>query len=127
MRQVPFVGPYIEYLNLLPILMAVAMVVSQKLMPMTTPTTANAQQMKVIMTLMPLMFSVFCYTLPSGLCLYILVSTVLGIAQQGFTRTINVETEAKKRRPARKRQHFYTAAKARQRRLQKEIKQGKRS
>jgi YidC/Oxa1 family membrane protein insertase len=127
MLKVPVVGPGLEYLNLLPILMALSMVVSQKVMPMTTPSTgANAQQMKVIMNIMPVMFSVFCYNLASGLCLYILVSTVLGIAQQAFTRTITVDAAPPKRRVPRKRQHFYTAAKARQRRQQKEIKQGKR-
>jgi YidC/Oxa1 family membrane protein insertase len=127
MLYVPMVGQYLEYLNLLPILMAISMFVSQKIMPMTTPSAgANAQQMKMIMNIMPIMFSVFCYTLPSGLCLYILVSTVLGIAQTAFTQTIKVDANPPKRRMPRKRQHFYTAAKARQRRQQKELKQGKR-
>ncbi len=48
----------------------------------TTPTTMDNQQMKVMMYMMPVMFSVFLIALPSGLVLYILVNSILTILQQ---------------------------------------------
>lgn len=120
--NLPLFGSSLEYFNLLPILMALSMMASTHLMPMSGP-MQNPQQ-KMILTFMPIIFSVFCYTLPSGLCLYILTSTLLGIAQQQVTQHINVDVSIEKKRPARKRQHFYSAAKARQRRREKEARQG---
>lgn len=64
----------------LPILMAGAMFLSQKLTPMTT---TDPVQKKVLM-FMPLMFAVFMKDLPAGLTLYIFVSTIMGIGQQLF-------------------------------------------
>lgn len=122
LTNLPLFGNGLEYFNLLPILMALSMMASTHLMPMSGP-MQNPQQ-KMILTFMPVIFSVFCYTLPSGLCLYILTSTLLGIAQQQVTQRINVDVELEKKRPARKRQHFYSAAKARQRRREKEARQG---
>ena len=48
----------------------------------TTPTTMDSQQMKMMMYVMPVMFSVFLIALPSGLVLYILVNSILTILQQ---------------------------------------------
>ncbi len=120
MTDVPFVGQYLEYFNLLPILMAGAMVISQKVLPTSGP-SQNSQQ-KMMMTFMPIFFSIVCYTMPAGLNLYIFVSTVLGIAQQAFTRYGGgeVDISPKKKKGPRKRQHFYTAAQSRKRRLVKE-------
>lgn len=61
----------------LPILMGITMFVQQKI----TPTTMDPQQAKVLMW-MPVIFSVFMLSLPSGLTLYIFVSTLFGIIQQ---------------------------------------------
>jgi YidC/Oxa1 family membrane protein insertase len=61
----------------LPILMGIAMFVQQKL----TPTTMDPAQAKVMMVL-PLVFTAMMVTLPSGLTLYIFVSTLFGIVQQ---------------------------------------------
>ncbi len=61
----------------LPILMGITMFIQQKL----TPTTMDPQQAK-IMLWVPVIFSVFMITLPSGLALYIFVSTLFGIIQQ---------------------------------------------
>jgi membrane protein insertase Oxa1/YidC/SpoIIIJ len=47
-----------------------------------TPTTADSQQAKIMMYTMPIMFTFFMLFLPAGLNLYILVNTVLTIAQQ---------------------------------------------
>ena len=83
MAAVPFLGQYVECLNLLPILMGAAMVLNMKIMPMTG--VQNPQQ-KMVMTLMPIIFSVFCYPLAAGLNLYVLTSTILGMVQQGLVR-----------------------------------------
>lgn len=61
----------------LPILMGLSMFIQQKI----TPNTMDPAQQKV-MALMPLMFSFIMISLPSGLTLYIFVSTVFGIVQQ---------------------------------------------
>jgi YidC/Oxa1 family membrane protein insertase len=63
---------------ILPVLMGLAMFLNMKLTPSTTMDPA---QQKVMM-LMPVMFSIFMINLPSGLTLYILVSTVVGMLQQ---------------------------------------------
>lgn len=60
-----------------PILMGVAMWFQQKI----TPSTMDPAQAKV-MQFLPIIFSLMMIFLPSGLTLYILVSTVFGIAQQ---------------------------------------------
>lgn len=61
----------------LPILMGITMFLQQKL----TPTTMDPAQAKILM-FMPLIFSIFMLALPSGLTLYIFVSTLFGIGQQ---------------------------------------------
>jgi YidC/Oxa1 family membrane protein insertase len=64
----------------LPVLMGLAMFLNMNITPSTT--TEPAQQK--VMMVMPVMFSVFMINLPSGLTLYILVSTVVGMLQQLF-------------------------------------------
>jgi membrane protein insertase Oxa1/YidC/SpoIIIJ len=120
MTTVPFIGEYLEYFNLLPLLMAGAMLVSQKVLPQTGA-AANPQQ-KTMMTIMPVFFAVICYKMASGLNLYIFVSTLLGIAQQAITRMQKDVDITPKQKASRKRQHFYKAAQDRKRRLAKEAK-----
>lgn len=79
----PFVGWLTDLSNkdpyfILPVLMAGAMFLQQKL----TPTTVTDPVQKKIFMFMPLIFGFIMKDLPSGLSLYIFVSTVLGIAQQ---------------------------------------------
>jgi YidC/Oxa1 family membrane protein insertase len=62
----------------LPVLMSVAMFLQQKL----TPTTATDPMQQKVMLFMPLVFGFIMKDLPSGLNLYIFVSTVFGIIQQ---------------------------------------------
>jgi len=64
----------------LPILMAITMFLQQK---MTPTATTDATQQKVMM-FMPLIFGFIMKDLPSGLVLYICVSTIFGVAQQLF-------------------------------------------
>jgi len=61
----------------LPVLMGAAMYVQQKI----TPTTMDPAQAK-IMQFLPIVFSLMMVSLPSGLTLYIFISTVFGIVQQ---------------------------------------------
>ncbi len=66
-----------DHYYVLPVLMAAAMYVQQKI----TPTTMPPEQAK-IMQWLPLIFAVMMISLPSGLTLYIFVSTVFGVIQQ---------------------------------------------
>ena len=61
----------------LPALMGVAMYVQQKI----TPTTMDPAQAKV-MQFLPIIFSLMMISLPSGLTLYIFISTLFGVIQQ---------------------------------------------
>jgi YidC/Oxa1 family membrane protein insertase len=61
----------------LPVLMGITMFVQQKL----TPSTMDPTQAKIMMFL-PLVFSLFMLQLPSGLTLYMFVSTLFGAVQQ---------------------------------------------
>ena len=64
----------------LPVLMTGAMFLQQKL----TPNTISDPVQKKVMLFMPLVFGFIMKDLPSGLSLYIFVSTLLGILQQVF-------------------------------------------
>ncbi len=79
LNGVPYIGQYIENINVLPILMAFAMLLNMKIMPQTA---MQRPEQKIMMNIMPVMFSVFCYNLAAGLNLYVLTSTMLGIVQQ---------------------------------------------
>ncbi|HIJ64753.1 MAG TPA: membrane protein insertase YidC [Candidatus Hydrogenedentes bacterium] len=120
MQGLPLLNMF-EYLNLLPILMGVAMVLHQKIMPSSGP--AQNPQQKMMMTFMPVFFSFICYNMAAGLSLYILTSTVLGMVQQKFVRPGEMKTKPKK--PSRKRKHFYDVVRAHQREIKKEIRKKK--
>jgi YidC/Oxa1 family membrane protein insertase len=80
---IPYFG---EYLNLLPLLMGAVMYAQQKLMP-TSQASAEAnpqmaQQQKMMMILMPLMFPLMLYHGPSGVNLYIMSSIGAGVIEQ---------------------------------------------
>jgi YidC/Oxa1 family membrane protein insertase len=64
--------------RLLPLLMGGSMVLQQKM----TPTTMDPSQARMMLTVMPVMFTLLFYQFASGLVLYWLVSNVLGILQQ---------------------------------------------
>jgi len=75
--------------NLLPILMGVAFYLQQKLMPSQAATSANpqvAQQQKIMMIMLPLMFPLMLYRAPSGVNLYIMASTFAGVIEQYVIR-----------------------------------------
>jgi YidC/Oxa1 family membrane protein insertase len=66
---------------IIPILMAVAMVIGQKM----TPTSVDPAQAKMMM-IMPVMMTAFFLWVQSGLTLYWLTSNLVGIGQQWFIR-----------------------------------------
>lgn len=128
--MLPFTVPFpmmqggISSLNLLPILMGVAMVLSQKLMPASGP--AQTSQQKIMMNIMPVFFSLICYNMAAGLNLYILVSTLLGIGQNYLVHINDADLETKKpKRTLSRPRHFYTAAQARKREIAREIRREK--
>lgn len=61
----------------LPVLMGVTMYIQQKI----TPTTMDPMQAKILQWL-PVVFSLMMVALPSGLTLYIFISTLFGVIQQ---------------------------------------------
>ena len=69
----------------LPILMAITMFFQQKL----TPTTVEPAMQKMMM-IMPVFFAFFMMGLPSGLTLYIFISGLFAIVQQGLLLRQNV-------------------------------------
>ncbi len=86
---VPLLGWKIESLNLLPLMMGLAFYLQQKLMPHQAGASANpqvAQQQKMMMIMMPLMFPLMLYNAPSGVNLYIMSSTFAGVFEQYVIR-----------------------------------------
>ncbi len=86
---VPLLGWKIESLNLLPILMGVAFYLQQKLMPSQAAASTNpqvAQQQKMMMIMMPLLFPLMLYKAPSGVNMYIMASTFAGVFEQYVIR-----------------------------------------
>jgi YidC/Oxa1 family membrane protein insertase len=84
--NLPYFG---EYFNLLPILMGVVMYLQQKMMPTAQtaqPDSQMAQQQKMMMIMMPLMFPIMLYTGPSGVNLYIMTSIGAGVIEQKVIR-----------------------------------------
>ncbi len=65
--------------NLLALLMGVTMFFQQKMSP---PSTSDPQQAKMMLWMMPTMFTFMFWTFPSGLVLYWLVNNVLQMGQQ---------------------------------------------
>lgn len=73
-------------LHLLPFLLGATMILQQRMMPKsaTVPSDQEKQQ-KIMGNMMAALFTVMFYGFPSGLNLYFLFSTLLGIAQQWYT------------------------------------------
>jgi YidC/Oxa1 family membrane protein insertase len=71
-------------INLLPLLVIVAMLVQQRMTPMAAGGQSEAQQK--MMQYMPIIFGFIFYSMPAGLTVYFLVTTVLGLVQQYFVQ-----------------------------------------
>jgi YidC/Oxa1 family membrane protein insertase len=84
----PFMGP-IDSFNLLPLLLGVVFFLQQKYLtpPTTTPLTPEQeQQQKIMKVMMVVMFPLLMYNAPSGLSLYFLVNSSLGILESRWIR-----------------------------------------
>ncbi len=84
LRGLPFFGDALSHFNILPILIGGSMLISMKLTPTSGPMQSPEQ--KMVMNLMPIIFAAFSYPFAAGLNLYVLTSTVLGIAQNWLVR-----------------------------------------
>jgi YidC/Oxa1 family membrane protein insertase len=80
---IPMIG---SEFHLLPILMGVAMLYQSKMGGSPTGDAVPAAQTKMMTYLMPIIMTVFFYTMPSGLVLYWLVNNVASIVQQYFVQ-----------------------------------------
>lgn len=94
--QAPFFG-WIQDLSIkdpfyiLPVLMGASMYFQQKI----TPTNMDPAQEKVL-KILPIIFTFFMINLPSGLTLYIFVSTLFGLIQQYyFTKSDDLPVQSK--------------------------------
>ena len=77
-NSIPFLG---NQLNILPILMAIGMFVQQKI-SMAKAIGEAAQQQKMMSIIMPIMFGVIFYQMPSGLVLYWFVNSLFMLGYQ---------------------------------------------
>ena len=82
--QAPFAGWILDLSSkdpfyILPLLMGASMYIQQKI----TPTNMDPAQQKIL-KLLPFIFTLFMINLPSGLTLYIFISTVFGLVQQYY-------------------------------------------
>jgi len=78
--NVPLLG---NAINLLPILMIGAMILQQKI-SQSTAGSSQSEQQRLIANIMPVMFGFIFYSLPSGLVLYWLTSTLVTSSMQFF-------------------------------------------
>lgn len=86
--NLPLLGK-LDSFNLLPIMMGVAFYLQQKLMPTQASAASNpqvAQQQKMMMIMMPLLFPLMLYKAPSGVNMYIMSSTFAGVIEQYVIR-----------------------------------------
>jgi YidC/Oxa1 family membrane protein insertase len=79
--SLPFIG---NEFHLLPILMGAAMVLQSKMGASPTGEATPAAQTKMMSTMMPIIFTVLFYGMPSGLVLYWFVNNILTIVQQYY-------------------------------------------
>lgn len=79
-RALPIMGMKLD-LNILPVIMAVGMFVQQKISS-ASASGAAAEQQKIMLIVMPIMFGVIFYGMPSGLVLYWFVNSILMLAFQ---------------------------------------------
>jgi len=76
--QIPFLG---EYLNILPILMAIIMFIQQKISSVNA-TGQAAEQQKMMVILFPILFGIMFYNVPSGLVMYWFLNSVFMLLYQ---------------------------------------------
>jgi YidC/Oxa1 family membrane protein insertase len=85
---VPLLGP-IESFNILPLILGVVFFIQQKYLtpPSATPLTPEMQMQQTMMKwMMVVMFPVFMYNAPSGLAVYFIANSVLGILESKWIK-----------------------------------------
>lgn len=85
---IPLMGS-ITGLNILPLLLGVVFYLQQKYLtppPSTSLTPEQASQQKIMKVMMVVMFPVFMYNAPSGLTIYFITNSVLGILESRWIR-----------------------------------------
>lgn len=85
---------HIDGINIIPILMAGAFFMQQKLTPKPPATTPEQQQQQKMMQWMTLLFPIMLYASPAGLNMYIFTSTCFGIIESRIIRKHIAEREA---------------------------------
>ncbi len=94
---IPLLFFSIQQINILPLLLAVVFFVNQMLQPAPANMTPEQEQQRKMMKWVSLLFPVMLYTGPSGLNLYILTSTTIGIIESKIIRDhIKQRDEAEK-------------------------------
>lgn len=94
--RLPF-GIYFSSLNILPLLLGVVFFIQQKVQPKPVAATPEQEQQQKMMQWMTLLFPLFLYGGPSGLNLYIMTSTIIGIIESKVIRDhIKQREEAEK-------------------------------
>jgi len=85
---IPGVGWGVSGVNLLPILMGVIFYLQQKYLTPPNPniTPEQESQQKIMKIVFPLIFPLMLYSAPSGLTLYIMTSSMLGILESRYIR-----------------------------------------
>lgn len=103
----PLMGT-ITSINLLPLLLGVVFFIQQKYMmppPSATMTPEQQTQQKLMKVMLVVMFPVFMYNAPSGLAVYFIANSVLGIVEMRYIRAHidkNDLLTAKQRDPSKK-------------------------
>lgn len=77
--SIPFIG---KEFNLLPVLMSIIMFIQQKFTASASASSEYAEQQKIMLVLMPVIFCFVFYHMPSGLVLYWFVNSLLTAAYQ---------------------------------------------
>ena len=73
-----------DAVSVLPILMGVGMLFQSKIGGGIAGPSSSATQPKMMMYMMPILFTVLFYRMPSGLVIYWIINTVLSVAQQYY-------------------------------------------
>lgn len=97
-----FVIPGLELpVRVLPLLMGGSMILQQKL----SPTTVDPAQARMMMTVMPVMFTLLFYQFPSGLVLYWLLSNLAAVAHQLIVNRGMQPANPRPAKPAERKRH----------------------